>query len=331
MSDLERAAAGMICAGFVGTTVPDEVRSLVRRGVRSWILMGRNCESPEQVRRLCAELRSAAGEPVLICIDQEGGRVQRLREPFPQFPSMRELGQRNDRTDVRRAGIALGGALRALGINMNLAPVLDVDSNPANPVIGDRAFSSDPRTVAELGCAMIEGLQGAGVAACGKHFPGHGDTSVDSHLDLPRLSHGMDRMNSIELLPFAAAIRAGVVAVMTAHVVFDAIDPLVPATMSRAVVHDLLRTGMGFRGLVISDDLEMGAIIKHVGIEESVVRGAQSGIDLFLVCHELARQEKAILALARALERGHLAAARVAESNVQRRNLLGWLDRARER
>jgi len=314
MSDHERAAAAMICAGFSGTAIGDEVRSLIERGVRSFILMGRNCESPAQVKAMCAELRSAAGQPLLTCIDQEGGRVQRLREPFPRTPSMREPERISSRADVAQAGFALGLALRALGINMNFAPVLDVDSNPANPVIGDRSFSSDPRTVAELGSAMIHGLQSAGVAACGKHFPGHGDTSLDSHRDLPSLPHGMERMSAVELPPFREAIRAGVAAIMTAHVVFDALDRGVPATMSRVVVHDLLRVRLGFEGLVISDDLEMNAISEHCGVAEAAVRSAQAGADLLLICHSAERQHQSIDALALAIREGRLRRSDVGDS-----------------
>jgi beta-N-acetylhexosaminidase len=255
-------------------------------------------------------------------VDQEGGRVQRFREPFTIIPSMRELGRMNDADCVRLAGQVMARELRAVNIDMNLAPVLDVDSNPANPVIGERSFGSDPEVVSRLGCAMIEGLQAReaasglhGVAACGKHFPGHGDTSIDSHFGLPRLHHKMDRLERVELPPFQAAIRAGVASIMVAHVLFEALDPKFPASMSAPIIGELLRKQMGFDGVVCSDDLEMKAIIDHFGIEEAVIRGAIAGIDLFCVCKDHDLQHRALDALIDAVERGDVKANRIAESN----------------
>ena len=314
MTDLARAAARMFCVGFAGTSVPAETRALIGRGVRAAILFKRNFESAQQIAELCGELKRQAGGPFLNCIDQEGGRVVRLGEPFTQVPSMRAVGETGDAGLARRVGAVLGKELRAANIDMNLSPVLDVDTNPENPVIGDRSFGRMPARVTEMGLALIAGLQGQGVAACGKHFPGHGDTAQDSHLHLPRLGHAIERLREIELPPFAAAARAGVAAIMTAHVIFEAIDPAVPATMSRAVLTGLLREELGFGGVIVSDDLEMKAIANHYPLDEVIVRGVNAGVDLFAICHSAALQNEAIDLLIKAVERGEVARERIEDA-----------------
>ncbi len=304
MIDIERAATKMFCVGFAGTTVTPAIGRLVERGVAGVILFGRNVQSAQQVAELCAELKSIAGRPLLICIDQEGGRVMRLRDGFTPIPSMRTLGEAGQETLAHEIGQVLGRELRAVNVDVDFAPVLDVDTNPANPVIGHRSFSPDPAVVARLGCAVIQGLQSQGVAACGKHFPGHGDTSQDSHLHLPRLPHSMNRLSSVELPPFEAAVRAGVAAIMTAHVVFEPIDPKFPATMSRDVLDGLLRRKLGFDGVIFSDALEMKAIAAHFSPDELVTRGANAGVDVFCPCEESDFRERVIDALIHAAERG---------------------------
>jgi beta-N-acetylhexosaminidase len=317
MFDLERAAARMMCVGFNGLTVTPNLRRLIARGVRSVILFSRNYQSPAQLASLCAEIKSLSVEPVMICVDQEGGRVQRFRESFSAIPSMREIGERGDVAFAREVGRTLARELRKVHIDMNLAPVLDVDSNPANPVIGERSFGPDPNLVAKLGCALIEGLQNSGVAACGKHFPGHGDTAVDSHLDLPILWHDLDRINRIELPPFAAAIQSGVASIMVSHVLFTALDQGYPSSMSQPIISGLLRGELGFDRLVISDDLEMNAIVHHFGIERAVVCGAIAGVDLFCICHDAERQNCAIDELIRATRNGDLSVDRLLESELR--------------
>ena len=307
MSDLERAVARMFCVGFAGTSVPVEMRELVDRGVGGAVLFRRNFADARQFADLCGELKQYAGRPFLTSIDQEGGRVIRLGAPFTQVPSMRAIGRTGDAELARQIGSLLAKELRAANVDMDFAPVLDVDTNPANPVIADRSFGRTPELVSKMGLALIDGLQQEGVAACGKHFPGHGDTSQDSHLDLPRLPHGMERLNGVDLPPFAAAARAGVAAIMTAHVIFEAIDPDFPATMSRAVLTGLLRERLGFDGVIVSDDLEMKAIANHYKLEEVIVRGANAGVDLFAICYTPATQNAAIGALVRAVERGDVA------------------------
>jgi beta-N-acetylhexosaminidase len=280
------------------------MRDLIARGVGGAILFKRNVQSAQQVSDLCAELKTLAGRPFVTCIDQEGGRVMRLGPPFTQSPSMRVVGQTADPELAHQLGQIVGRELRAVNIDMNFAPVLDVDTNPDNPVIADRSFGRTPQLVADMGLAMIAGLQSAGVAACGKHVPGHGDTSQDSHFDLPRLPHDMERLAQIEFPPFAAAARAGVAAIMTAHVIFEAMDREYPATMSKPVLEDLLRKRLGFQGLIVSDDLGMKAVANHYAMEDVLVRGVNAGIDFICVSHEPAEQNKAIDLLTAAVQRG---------------------------
>jgi beta-N-acetylhexosaminidase len=306
MSDLARQAARMVCIGFDSKSITPEVEALIERGVGGVVLFSRNVESPQQFSELCADLKERAGRPFLTCIDQEGGRVQRLREPFTIIPPMRAVGAANDETLARELGRVLARELRAVNIDMDLAPVMDVDTNPDNPVIAARSFGRTPQLVARMGVAMIRGLQEEGVAACAKHFPGHGDTSQDSHFDLPALSHPIERLMSVEIPPFAAAIEAGVSAIMTAHVIFQPIDPQFPATMSQKVLDGLLRGKLGFDGPVISDAMDMKAIADHFGFDDAVVQAAAAGVDLLMLCHSHEQQNRAIDLLVKAAESDQL-------------------------
>ena len=317
-----RQVSELVCIGFDGPNLTPGAAELLAGGVRSVIYFARNYLDAAQVRALSAAVRRAAGREVLVTVDHEGGRVQRFHgDGFPPLPSGREMGAGGEQA-ARAAGERAALDLRAVGINMNLAPVLDVDSNPANPVIGARSFGADAATVATCGVAYAKGLKSGGVAACGKHFPGHGDTSVDSHLDLPRLPHAMDRLERVELVPFRAAVTAGIDAIMTAHVLFEAIDAEVPATLSRTVVTGLLRERLGFDGLVITDDFEMQAIADRFETGEAAVRAVEAGCDLVLVCHREDRQRRAIEALAAAVRTGRLSADRVERSQKRLANLL---------
>jgi beta-N-acetylhexosaminidase len=315
LDELEKSIARMFCIGFSGTEVTGAARELIGRGAGAVVLFARNVESPGQVAELCGELKSIAARPFLTCIDQEGGRVRRLRDGFTHIPSMRALGQTGDERLAHDVGRVLARELRAVNIDVNFAPTLDVDTNPANPVIGDRSFGATSQLVSRMGTALIRGLQENGVAACGKHFPGHGDTSQDSHHDLPRLPHPIERLEEIELPPFRAAVGAGVGMIMTAHVVFEPIDPDYPATMSERVLHGILRERMKFEGVIVTDDLEMKAISANFGIEEVIVRGANAGVNLFAICHEPGLQNRAIDALIMAVQKGDVALERVVESN----------------
>ena len=204
--------------------------------------------------------------------------------------------------------------LRAVGVNMNMAPVLDVNTNPANPIIGDRAVSGDPAQVAELGLAIMRGLQDNRVVACGKHFPGHGDTSADSHLELPTVQASAERLHQIELRPFAQVVPQGLASIMTAHVMYPALDSQAPATLSSSILTGILRTQLGFSGLIFTDDLEMRAIVDHHGIEEASIRALHAGADILLICKDPIRQVKAMEAVLHAVERGEISSDRIAAS-----------------
>ena len=320
--DALRAASGFVCIGFDGHALPAASAALLRGGVRSVIHFTRNYAGPDQMSRLNEEIRTAAGGPVLVTVDQEGGRVQRFRgEAFPDMPSGRDLGLAGPEA-ARTAAETAARKLRAVGFTMNLAPVLDVDTNPANPVIGARAFSSDPACVATCAVSYAAGLREGGMHACGKHFPGHGDTSVDSHLDLPRLPHAMERLEAVELVPFHAAIQAGIEAIMTSHVLFEALDAGVPATLSRTVVTGLLRERLGFDGLVITDDFEMQAIADRHEMGEAAVQAIEAGCDLILACHRLDRQRRIIEAVAQAIATGRISERRVRDSQKRLGRLL---------
>jgi beta-N-acetylhexosaminidase len=323
-SDLFRSCAGLVVVGFPGPAPDAALEALVDDGVAGVILFARNLSSPAQAAGLVAALKRRAGRPFLAAVDQEGGRVARLRGgPFTALPPMRELGLGGDAALVERVGRLLAFELRALGFDLDFAPVLDVDTNPHNPVIGDRSFHADPAEVARLGVALGRGLEAGGVASCGKHFPGHGDTSVDSHLELPSLPHGLQRLREVELVPFAAYARAGLASVMTAHVVFEALEPGLPATMSRAALFGLLRGELGFEGVIVSDDLEMKAISAHLGVERAAVQGLLAGVDLFLVCHHASVQRRVIEALAHAVETGQVPRQALEAARARVEGLLG--------
>ncbi len=324
-SRLDAECAGLLCVGFDGTTPSAEVLELIRRGVYGVILFSRNVESAEQVAELSGALKRAARRPLLVSIDQEGGRVARLRarHGFTELPPMRALGETGDEQLAFDVGALLGGELRAVGIDQDYAPVVDVDTNPANPVIGDRSLGRDPDRVGRLGAALARGLQSAGVAACAKHFPGHGDTSQDSHQVLPHLPHALERLERVELPPFRALARAGVASVMTAHVVFDALDPARPATLSPAVMR-LLRERVGFDGCAISDDLEMKAVAEHFPLEQAAPGAVSAGVDALLVCHHADVQHRAIDLLRGAIERGAVSPDRFTEARRRVASLLRW-------
>lgn len=313
-------AARLLCVGFPGPEVDSGLREMLTEGVGGVILFARNATSAAQVGALSRDIRRAAaecGRPApFVSIDHEGGRVVRARDGFTAVPEMREIGAAGP-AEAARVGALFAQELRAAGIDVNFAPVVDVDSNPANPVIGARSFSSDPAAVGECASAFIRAMQAGGVAACAKHFPGHGDTHVDSHLDLPLLPHGLERLRRVELPPFRDAIAAGVACVMTAHVVFEALDPGVPATMSAHAVDGLLRRELGFRGVIFSDDLEMKAIADRMPFGEACVRALEAGCDCLLVCHELDRQRAAIESIAGAIASGRLTRDRVALSHAR--------------
>lgn len=303
LADRKRRAGQRLLIGFERPFVDDDLRRLVRE-VRpaGFILFARNVEDPAQVRELNRELASLvdAHDPALIAVDQEGGRVQRVRDPATVWPPMRVVGRADHLTaDLSRA---LARELRAMGFNLNLAPVADVDSNPDNPIIGDRAFSHDAHQTARHVAAFVEAHQAEGLIATAKHFPGHGDTHLDSHLALPSVEIELSDLERRELVPFRAAVKAGVGAIMTAHVVFPALDEDWPATLSARVLPRLLRADMGYDGVVLSDDLEMKAVHGRWDVDTLVRRATLATVDVLLCCRDPQLQLDAFRALVHAQE-----------------------------
>ncbi len=328
--DYEKLAARCVIAGIQGPTPTEDELELVRRGIAGVILFKRNVVDPAQVAELSRSLKAAAPGPLLISIDQEGGRVQRLRLPhWTELPSMRRIGELDSAGGIARMngtaiaeklGRLMAEELSACGIDQDYAPVMDVDTNPNNPVIADRSFGRDPARVARLGAALAKGLEAGGVASCVKHFPGHGDTSQDSHKTLPRLAHDRERLWQVELVPFVAAARAGIASVMTAHVRFEAFDRL-PATISPQAMK-LLRKDVEFQGACISDDLEMRAIADTYGVVDGAELAIAAGVDGVLVCHTLKLQHHAVESIARGASSGPLARERLAEAAARMEKLL---------
>jgi beta-N-acetylhexosaminidase len=304
---LSKMCGQILIGGFYGTELPASFANALRAGERGGaVLFKRNLtDDLASVARLNADIAEACGTefPALVGVDQEGGRVARLGAPVLALPPMRALGRAGNVDLVRRAGRTLGNQLAALGFTMDFAPVLDVNTRADNPIIGDRAFGSDPRIVMRCGVAFLRGLQDGGLLACGKHFPGHGDTSKDSHLELPVVTHDRSRLEQVELLPFRAAAGAGIAALMTAHVVYETLDKGVPATMSRAICASLLRAEIGFEGMLISDDLEMKAVSARYSIEEAAVEAVWAGCDALLICSDEALQARAHEALVKQAEK----------------------------
>ncbi len=322
-AEVERLALACVLPGFAGPEAPDWVRRRLAEGLGGVVLFGWNVESSEQLRSLTAALR-AEGE-VLVGIDEEGGDVTRLEVATgSSYPGNAALGAVDDVELTERVAASIGADLADVGVNLNLAPVADVNTNPLNPVIGIRSFGADGELVARHVAASVRGLQSAGVAACAKHFPGHGDTSEDSHHELPVV----EALEEAALAPFRAAIAAGVQAIMTAHIV---VRPLgeTPATMSRELLHGLLREELRFGDLVITDALEMGAISATVGVEEGAVQAIAAGADALCLGHDLFDEWVVRVrdALVGAVRTGRLPESRLVEAAERVRRAAAWASR----
>src|SRR5579884_747882 len=319
---LEEQIGQLFMVGFRGTTPSPEILDMISRyHVGGVILFSRNVQDTQQVLELTGSLQEAARAaghrfPLLIAIDQENGAVQRLGRGATQFSGNMALGAIGSEQIAHDIAFATGRELRALGLNMNLAPVVDVNNNPANPVIGVRSFGEDPQQVARLACAQIRGYQDAGVATCLKHFPGHGDTATDSHLAMPTVPYEMERLESLELVPFRSGIAAGTDCVMTAHIYFPALmgTTNLPATLSPAVIRRLLREQLGFQGVILTDCLEMNAVSETVGVGRGAVLAKQAGNDLILISHRYDRQLAGIEALKASVQAGEIAPEAIQEA-----------------
>lgn len=299
-----RETAGLFVWGFDGTVLTRAHKILLKKlPPAGLILFRRNIKGPRQVKSLVRGLESAGGGEFLIGIDEEGGRVRRLPESYLGYPPAETWGtvyREEGPNKVFEAGRRLARKLLSLGINTDFAPVLDVNSNAQNPIIGDRAFSEDPEIAADAALSFWRGMRSAGLIGCGKHFPGHGDTKTDSHRTLPRVKRGRAALERVELYPFRRAISAGIPMLMTAHVVYDALDKKLPATLSPKILSGLLRRRMEFKGVVVSDDLQMKAVSKKYSEAEAAISALDAGCDLLLVCRGWEEiGEKVIVSVAR--------------------------------
>lgn len=324
LKDIRRHAGQLAIAGFAGYDIPSDLRAFAKEfDLGGIILFARNVADPEQVADIARQAGELARElPLWVSVDQEGGRVARLKTPFTIWPPMISLGRGGDDALAARFARALATELKAVGISLDYTPVLDVLTNSQNPVIGDRALSDRAEVAATLGRIIIRTLQEEGVAACGKHFPGHGDTSVDSHFDLPLIEHPPDRIERVELVPFRAAIAEGVASIMTAHILIPALDPDRPATLSPAIVNEMLKQRMGFEGLVLSDDLEMKAIGNRYGMADATVAAVGAGCDAVLMCgDDPGKQVAALEAVIRAAEDGTLPVKRLEDALARHRRV----------
>lgn len=306
--------------GFKGTELPQEFTELVRKfKLGNVILFRYNVENTAQLSRLCAEIqelvRRETGHPAFITIDQEGGMVTRLPADAVNVPGSMAIAATGRVRDAYDCAGITARQLRGIGVNFNLAPDLDVNSNSMNPVIGVRSFGDDAARVAELGAQAVRGYGEAGLLCCGKHFPGHGDTAVDSHIGLPRIEKTMDELEACELISFRAAIKAGVPAIMSSHILFPNIEPNgVPATMSRTIMHGLLRETLGFDGLILSDCMVMDAIRRHYGTAHGVVEAMRAGVDMVFVSSNANLQRESAAAALAAAESGSIDARELDES-----------------
>ncbi len=302
ISEIEKLAGQMIICGVEGEDTDASIRGMVEKSaIGGIILMGRNCKDSDRMHHMVKRLQDRSETPLLVGIDQEGGRVLRLKEDRFLMPSAREMAGWSEKLLLERAYL-LGERMSEAGINLDFAPVLDVDTNPDNPVIGDRSFGDNPQEVYRLAAIFAKGLKDAGIIPCFKHFPGHGDTSSDSHLELPYVDHDAQRLAKIELAPFRAAIADSADMIMTAHVVYKAFDPELPATFSNIIVEKLLREKLGYDGVVISDDLQMKAVSDNYDINESARLLLKAGVDIALISNSYKYASELHRALVRLVE-----------------------------
>jgi beta-N-acetylhexosaminidase len=314
--NLKQLVGQLFVVGFDGKAVPADFKKFVQEyNLGGTIYFKRNVESPEQVAKLSNDLqfhcRTRDGAPLFIAIDQEGGPVDRLCPPFTKFPSVTYLGETDSPKLSFQFGMAVGRELKAVGVNVNFAPVADVATNPSNPVMKDRMFSNDPESVGKMASAVCRGLQKMGVASVAKHFPGHGDTKEDSHFKLPKVDRTLAQLEECELIPFKRVIRSRVEGVMTSHIVNPNIDPDYPATLSEKTIDGLLRNQMRYSKLIFTDDMEMKAVTDHYGAEEAALLAVNAGCDCLVFRGDNGLPIPQIEAIVKAIEDKKMPKARV--------------------
>jgi beta-N-acetylhexosaminidase len=315
---LEEKIGQLVMVGIDGYENDSNSQQFIKKyHVGGFVLLKQNVKNTSQMLALINSLKETNAVnkiPLFLSIDEEGGRISRIPEEFTKIPSSQRIGEINNSNLSFQVGSVIGEELRAFGLNMNFAPVLDINSNPKNRVIGDRAFGNDPNLVQKLGIQTMKGLQSQNIISVVKHFPGHGDTSVDSHVGLPMVNHDMNRLKSLELLPFYSAIENNVDAIMIAHILLPKIDSESPASFSQTVITNILRKDMNFHGVIITDDMTMGAIVKNYDIGEAAVKSVKAGSDIILVCHDYVKEEAVIKSLQKAAQNGSISMDRIDQS-----------------
>lgn len=302
----------LIIAGMDGTQVNEDAKALIDTyNVGGFIFYGNNIKNENEAVQLFNDLKQLnaqqkSGVPLFMSVDEEGGKVSRMPSTLKKIPSAKKVGDTKNEQLATQIGNVIGDQLQSFGLNMDYAPVLDVNSNPKNPVIGDRAYGNEINIVSQMGIAVMKGLQKRNIIPVVKHFPGHGDTSVDSHIGLPIVNHNIDRLRQLELVPFKQAIAEGADAVMIAHILMPEIDKSAPASFSSIIIHDLLREESGFTGVVISDDMTMGAITEHYDMGQAAVKFIQAGGNVVLVGHGMENIQTVAKALTDAVQQGEI-------------------------
>jgi len=315
---LEEKIGQMLIVGFNSYTYSDDAREMIEKyKVGGFILFSRNIKNTNQLLDLTNSLKNANSKskiPLFISVDEEGGRVSRVTDELLNIPAGKIIGEINSTDFAFKIGDLLAKKIKAFGFNINFAPVLDVNSNPENSVIGDRSLGSNAETVSKLGSQIMKGIVSNNVISVVKHFPGHGDTLVDSHIGLPLINHDIERLQEIELVPFKKAIKNGADSIMIAHILLTKLDNENPASFSKVIITELLRKEMGFDGLIFTDDMTMGAIIKNYDIEKAAIKSINTGCDIILVCHGYQNQKKVIDALIKAAQDRIISEERIDES-----------------
>lgn len=313
---LDEKIGQMILSGFNGTCFNEELNTLLNDlKVGGVILFSRNIEDSKQLKKLTSDIIDTNQDiPLFISIDEEGGRVSRLPKDIKKFESSKSIGDRGDEKYAYENGRGIGEILKKYNINMNFAPVLDIYSNPKNTVIGDRAFGDNEKVVSSMGIATMKGLKDENVIPVIKHFPGHGDTEVDSHLGLPIVEKNLKQLNELELIPFNKAIENGVGAIMVSHILIKEIDDKYPATLSYNLINNILRNDMKFENIVITDDMLMKAITDYISIEEASVKSIKAGTDIILIGSDVNKTESVIERIKLAVANNEISEERIDKS-----------------
>lgn len=306
---LEEKIGQLMIVGFDGININEEILGFINDfKVGGFILFARNIVDENQTLRLLNDIKEANNSniPLFLSIDEEGGRVSRLPKSFEKLPEAIKVGNKNNKSISYRFGNVLGERVKSLGFNMDFAPVLDINSNPKNPVIGNRAFGTTVAQVLDNGLEVMIGIKDTGVIPAVKHFPGHGDTDIDSHINLPKVNKTIEELKGFELIPFIEAFRVDVDMIMVAHILYPEIDGEYPATMSSRIIQGTLRDELGYKGVVVSDDMTMGAIVQNYTLEDGVLYFMKAGGDIALICHGKDNPEKTFEKIKEAVETGEL-------------------------